>query len=239
MKYFERTYRNKISTNTLTKFYVCEQQTDLFIQADLDLSMQARVSVHLYRSHLNDYIKSHPYFLTSLRPLPKDNFALPIVKTMLDASACARVGPMASVAGAIAEFVGRDLLDYSTNVIVENGGDIYLKTTKELIVGVFAGESPLSYKIAIKIKPDETPLGVCTSSRTVGHSLSLGIADAICVKASTASLADAAATAIGNRVKKKSDIKNALEAGKNIQGVSGVLIILENQFGVIGDMELV
>ncbi len=105
-------------------------------------------------------------------------------------------------------------------------------------IAIFAGESPLSYRIALKIKPNETPMGLCTSSGTVGHSLSLGIADAVCVKARTASIADAAATAIGNRVKNKSDIKKALEAGKNIKGVLGILIIVGNQFGVIGDMEL-
>ncbi|OPY10211.1 MAG: hypothetical protein A4E66_01611 [Syntrophus sp. PtaB.Bin001] len=238
MKYFERTYRNKIGVNNLISFSVCEQQTDLFIQADMDLSTQARASVHIYRSHLKDYIKSNPSFLTSLRPLPNDPFALPIVRTMLEAAICARVGPMAAVAGAIAEYVGSDLSAFSKNLIIENGGDIYLKTTRELNIAIFAGESPLSYKIALKIKPNDKPMGICTSSGTVGHSLSLGIADAVCVKAWTASIADAAATAIGNRVKNKSDIKKALEAGKNIKGVLGILIIVGNQFGVIGDMEL-
>jgi len=100
------------------------------------------------------------------------------------------------------------------------------------------GKSPLSYRIALKIHPEDTPLGICTSSATVGHSLSLGIADAVCVKAKSAVLADAAATAIGNIVQNQGDIKKALEASKKIQGVLGVLIIVEKSMGVIGNMEL-
>jgi len=238
MKYFQRTYRNHISTNSLTSFHVCEQQTDLFIQADDDLTSQTIASVNLYRNHLKNYIQSHPEFLTSLRPLPNNNLAPPIVKTMLKASALVNVGPMAAVAGAISEFVGNDLLNYTSSVIIENGGDIFLKATKELNIAIFAGESPLSYQIALRIKPDETPLGICTSSATVGHSMSFGKADAVCVKAKSAALADAAATAIGNRVKGTSEIKNSLEAGKRIRGVLGILIIMKKQMGVIGDMEL-
>jgi uncharacterized protein len=238
MEYVQRTYRNFVAGNSLTSFQICEEQTDLFIRADLDLSRQASASVYLNRNHLKNYIQSHPFFLTALRPLPEDPLAPPIVQTMLKAGRCAGVGPMAAVAGAMAEFVGHDLLKDTSTIIVENGGDIYLKTTRELNIAVFAGSSPLSYQIALKIKPGETPLGICTSSATVGHSLSFGIADAVCVKAKSAALADAAATAIGNSVQKKREIKNSLEAGKNIRGVLGILIIVENAMGVIGDMEL-
>jgi len=238
MEYVQRTYRNQISSKYLTSFHICEEQTDLSIQADQDLTEPARVSVHLHRNHLENYISSHPLFLTSLRPLPEDPLAPPMVKMMLKAGRCARVGPMAAVAGAMAELVGKDLLNDTSNVIIENGGDIYLKSTRELNIAVFAGKSPLSYQIALRINPGETPLGICTSSATVGHSLSLGIADAVCVKAKSAALADAAATAIGNRVHKKSEIKNVLETGKHIPGVLGILIIVENQMGVIGDMTL-
>lgn len=148
------------------------------------------------------------------------------------------MGPMAAVAGAVAEFVGRDLLKHSANVIVENGGDLFVRAKQEIHIAIFAGESPLSYKIALKVKPEETPLGICTSSATVGHSLSFGIADAVCVKAESAALADAAATAIGNRVREPREIKNALEAGTQLPGVMGILIVAGSQMGVIGEMEL-
>ena len=238
MKYLQRTYRNRFSTNFPASFHVCEEQTDLFIQADKDLSSQAMSSIHLYRNHLKEYISFHPEFLTALRPMPIDDLAPPIVKTMLRASRCVNVGPMAAVAGAVAEYVGKDLLKDTSSVIVENGGDIFLKARKEINIAIFAGESPLSYKITLRIKPDKTPIGICTSSATVGHSVSFGKADAVCVKAKSTALADAAATAIGNRVKEISDIKDALESGMHIQGILGILIILGKQMGVIGDMEL-
>jgi hypothetical protein len=93
-------------------------------------------------------------------------------------------------------------------------------------------------KIAIRISPVETPIGVCTSSATVGHSLSFGIADAVCVTSKSAVLADAAATRIGNRIKRKEDIKNAIEEGLNITGVRGVLVIVGETMGAAGDIEL-
>jgi ApbE superfamily uncharacterized protein (UPF0280 family) len=123
-------------------------------------------------------------------------------------------------------------------VIVENGGDIYLNAERDVTVGIFAGESVLSYKINLLLKREKMPLGVCTSSGTVGHSLSFGNADAVCVISQSSIMADAAATAIGNLVKSKKDIKIALERGIEIKGVSGILIIVGNTFGAIGEIEL-
>ena len=141
---------------------------------------------------------------------------------------------MASVAGAIAEHVGKDLLKTSANVMVENGGDIYLNVKDNVSIGIFAGDSPLTGKIALSIAAKETPLGICTSSGTVGHSLSFGIADAVCIKSNSAALADAAATSVGNLIKKKSDIKKGLERAMAIQGVLGVLIITGNTLAIQG-----
>jgi ApbE superfamily uncharacterized protein (UPF0280 family) len=145
---------------------------------------------------------------------------------------------MAAVAGALAESVSKDLLKLSEEVIVENGGDIYLATSKERTIGIYAGNSPLSFKIGFVIGPEDSPLGVCTSSGTVGHSLSFGKADAVSVLSKSAGLADAAATAIGNIVKEKRDIELGLERGKEIEGVSGMLIILGDKMGVWGDVKL-
>jgi ApbE superfamily uncharacterized protein (UPF0280 family) len=146
---------------------------------------------------------------------------------------------MAAVAGAMAQFVGRDLLSLTPNVIVENGGDIFLKCKDNINIGIFAGESPLSDRLAIRVGPEEMPVGICTSSATVGPSLSLGRADAVCVRSSSAALADAAATAVGNRVKTKKDIKKALAFGSQIKDVRGILIILGDELGVWGEMELI
>lgn len=146
---------------------------------------------------------------------------------------------MGAVAGAVAEYVGRDLLAYSEEVIIENGGDIFIRTTFPLTVAILAGGSPLSGKLGVRIDSPESPVGVCTSSGTVGHSLSLGRADAAVVISASAALADAAATAIGNRVSDKADIASATHLGENIDGVLGVAVILDDKMGAWGQVELV
>ncbi len=235
----ERTYRNKVFRHDLVSYQVKVRETDLCISSDTDLTEAALQSVHKHRGHLESYIRIHPDFLTSLTPLEEDHLAPDIVRDMLKVSGLTGVGPMASVAGAVAEHVGRDLLLQNHNVIVENGGDIYLNTFRDITVGIFAGDSPLSEKIALRVHPSEMPLGICTSSATVGPSLSLGRADAVCVKCRSAVLADAAATAIGNLSKTKADIRKAIQAGSGISGVLGILIIMEAELGVWGKMELV
>lgn len=239
MIYEERTYRNLISKNNLKTFNITIAESDLFISSDIDLSISAKKSLLHHRSLLENYIKKHPQFLTSLLPLPEDNLAPAIVRDMLINSSICGVGPMASVAGAIAQFVGDDLFDFTETLIIENGGDIYLKSKDKLTVSVYAGESPLSYKVNFIVKPENTPLGVCTSSATVGPSLSFGKADAVCVISPSATLADAAASAIGNKVKSKRDIKSVLDFGIKIKGVTGIIIIMGSEMGAMGEVELI
>jgi uncharacterized protein len=234
----ERSYRNRILNNNLTTFNVTVRESDIFVRADYDLKEITLSAIHKYRSYLNAYIDSHPEFLTSLRPVQFDDFAPPVIRDMIIAGRKADVGPMAAVAGAIAEYVGKDLLQYSKNVILENGGDIFIASQHDIHVGILAGNSPLSDKLSIIIHREEMPMGICTSSGTVGHSLSFGKADAVCVKAKSVALADATATAIGNLVKSQRDISRALEIGMKIDEIIGIIVIIEDQFGAIGDIEL-
>jgi hypothetical protein len=236
--YEKRTYRNLVKTDDLIKFEVVVKETDLLVRAERDLSQDTRESVLKYRHQLETYIAMNPEFQKSLVPLTDDLYAPEIVKEMILTSQLAHVGPMAAVAGAMAEWVSKDLLKFSKEVIVENGGDIFLATSKERTIGIYAGDSPLSFKIGIAISPEETPLGICTSSGRVGPSLSLGKANAVCVLAKSSTLADAAATAVGNVVKEKKDIEWGLERGKGIVGVLGTLIIVEEKMGVWGNIKL-
>jgi ApbE superfamily uncharacterized protein (UPF0280 family) len=121
---------------------------------------------------------------------------------------------------------------------VENGGDIFLKISRKRTVGIYAGDSPLTGKIGLEISPQDTPLGVCTSSGTVGHSLSFGKADAVVILAESAALADAAATAIGNRVNLPEDVNSAIDFCKNIRGLKGIVIIIGKNVGVWGEVKL-
>jgi ApbE superfamily uncharacterized protein (UPF0280 family) len=239
MKYQERVYRNKVTNHYLKSFHVCVRETDLLICSDIDLTKYALHSIYKFRGFIESYIKVHPEFLSSLAPLVYDEFAPDIVRDMLKTTSVAFVGPMASVAGAIAEYVCNDLLIHSKNVIVENGGDIFLNTDSDVRVAIFAGDSPLSYNVNILLKREKMPIGICTSSGTVGHSLSFGKADAVCVISKSSTMADAAATAVGNMVQNKNDMKVALERGITIDGVLGIAIIVGEHFGAIGDVELV
>ncbi len=239
MKYRERTYRNSISKGNLISFEVKVRETDLYICADTDCTDAALKSVRKHREYIEGYIRYNPSFVDSMTPVEPDPFVPEIIREMVEASGRCGVGPMASVAGAIARHVGLDLMEYSENVIIENGGDIFLRLlNRDATVGIFAGDSPLSYKVSIKLNSGDTPFGICTSSGTVGYSKSFGRADAVCVTSQSATLADAAATSICNRVKGEGHIKTTLDYGIGIEGILGVLIIVGDKLGVRGDMEL-
>jgi len=238
-EYLTRTYRDFSVRGDLTAFSVSREETDLYIRAERDLSQPALQAVLYCRKEIEEYILVHPVFRTVLHPLPPDPKAPAIVRHMLAAAEKARVGPMAAVAGAIAEHVGRELARLSKEVIVENGGDIYLNTRKPTTVGIFAGKAALSGRIGVRIPQERTPCGICTSSGTVGPSLSFGRADAVTVWAPDTALADAAATAIGNLISGPGDIEPALEKAGQIPGLLGVVAILGDKVGLWGEMEIV
>jgi hypothetical protein len=234
-----RTYRTRMAREGLVPFQVTVKETDLFILAARDLSAEARRVVVQERAQLEAYIAVHPEFLSALTPWSDDPFAPPLVRDMVAAGGRAGVGPMAAVAGAIAERVGHSLLALSSEVIVENGGDIFLAVTHPATLALYAGQSPLSYRVGLRVHPADTPLGVCTSAGTVGHSLSFGRADAACVLAPAASLADALATALGNRVRQAGDIAAALDWLAGIPGVLGGVVVVGEHLGAWGRVELI
>ena len=235
-----RHYRKWVESGDLVSFEVKERETDLLILAEKKLENQARESILSNRSDIENYIKRYPYFYNSLEPIDAEGDAPEIVKKMCLAGRRAGVGPMAAVAGAIAEFVGRDLLAFSGQVIIENGGDIFIRTLRPRILGIFAGEkSPYTGKLAIEIPSAEKGTGVCTSSGTVSHSLSFGRADAVVIISDDTALADAAATAAANVVKAPDQIMKGIERAKSIEGVKGALIIAGDKLGSWGEIKLV
>lgn len=239
LNYVERTYRDLSASPRWTSFTVSEGETDLYIKADRDLTAQALREVLRLRSEIQAYMDRRPVFRTSLVPLAPDPQAAGIVRDMLEAATLASVGPMAAVAGAIAEHVGRCLRAFCREVIVENGGDIYLDLEAPAVVALFAGSSPLSMRIGIRVPAEETPCGICTSSGTVGPSLSFGRADAVTVWARSTILADAAATALANRIQSAEDVEGVLEASSGIPGLKAVAVIVGDQIGWKGPLDLV
>jgi len=239
--YRHRSYRQQVGDSQLIACQVQVRETDLQILAPIEVRQAALHLVVQYRNQLENYLPRQPRFLEALTPLPDDLTAPPLVRAMLQAGLITEVGPMAAVAGVIAEFVGRDLLKIPgcDEVVVENGGDIFLSRKQACNIAIFAGPSSLSNRVGLRLTPGQMPCGVCTSSASVGHSLSLGRADAVTVVAASAALADAAATCIGNLVKSKGDLGRALEVAAAIPGLTGALIIIGEELGAWGELELV
>jgi len=236
--YRKRSYRESVTVADLVKFVVREYETDLLILAERDLSDEARSSVRTVRDALTGYIGRHPAFSGALEPLTLLGDPPPVVETMAHAAYAAGVGPMAAVSGAIAERVARDLAAHSDEVIVENGGDVFLIGDTSRTVALGAGKSPFSSKVALQVTPGPDGLAVCTSSGTVGHSLSFGHADAAVVVARDGALADAAATAVGNRVVDADHIERAMRFAMSVPGVMGVVAVVGDKIGALGQIEL-
>lgn len=220
-------------------FTVVDKESDLHISAKSSIEKEAKMYLAKYRKAIKDYGDNNIEFYKSLVPLEVSENANEIIKNMATAAKDAKVGPMAAVAGAISQYVGLELLKYTDEIIIENGGDIFIKTNKTRKIMIYAGKSPFSEKIALSIAPEDTPLGICTSAGTIGHSLSFGNADAVVVLSKDTLLADATATAIGNIIKGPNDIDKGIEYGKAITGVEGILIIIDDKMGVWGKIELV
>ncbi len=238
MEYIERTYRNKIKTRDLDTFHVAVKETDLWISARGVYKKETEDIVHNLRYKLESYIRTHPEFLTTLEPCPDDPYAPGIVRDMIACSKKAGVGPMASVAGAVAQYVASGLKGLSDQIVIENGGDIYMNVSKDVTVSIFAGVSPLSDRVGIVIPESMMPVGVCSSSGRIGHSLSMGNSDVVCVISRSAVLADAAATALGNKIKTKKDLRKISEEAGTIDGVLGGVAILDDEMTAWGEVEL-
>lgn len=210
----------------MLRYTLAYKSARINVLSDKDLRVGAQERLESEYRRLEDYLAADEFFKASFTPVKAGEIAPRIARVMADAAAAAGTGPMAAVAGAIAESVGGFLASSGCrDVVAENGGDIYLKLEEEKTVGLHAGNSPFSDKLAFKIKPSETPLGVCTSAANVGHSISLGEADAVTCFADSAPLADAAATAVANEVKGADGIHEGIKKAGKIPGLKGVLLI--------------
>ena len=205
---------------------ICSPRTDVIIG-----------EVKRLRAVLEAYIARHLEFKTSLVPIKLLRDAPDIAQRMAEAAESCGVGPMAAVAGVVAEMAARSAVaSGAEEAIVENGGDIYLISPNAVSVGLFAGANPLSGRLAFHIESSEMPLSICSSSSRFGHSLSFGKCDLATVVAKSGALADAAATLTGNCVKRIEDIEPTLARVSSIQGILGVLIIKDDRVGFTGNL---
>lgn len=195
----------------------------------------AVTEIRRHRAVLDDYIAAHPAFLESLEPLPAAEDAPEIVRRMTEAAAAAGVGPMAAVAGAFAQLAGEAAAAAgSADIIIDNGGDLYLHLDHDAVVGIYSGGAFGPDTLAFLVTPEDTPLGICSSSSKLGHSLSLGNCDLATVISDNASLADAAATRLANLVKTPGDLQDALESISSIPGIRGALAVIGDRVGTAG-----
>jgi hypothetical protein len=239
-RYQKRSYRCRVDAAGLARMQIVCGQTDLDILTDRPAGRSGlREKIAAARRDIQRYIERDERFLTSLSPIPVEPGAPAIVRKMAAAARAADVGPMAAVAGALAQAVGRELARAGCReVIVENGGDIFLAARRPLTVGIYAGRKKLLGTLKLVVRAAQMPQAICTSSGTVGHSLNFGCADAAVIIAADAALADAVATATANRVRHKADLEKAIAFARSIKGVRGCLIILKNSLAAWGAVEL-
>lgn len=212
------------------------ETSDLYIRGGSDLSSHAEKIVRRLRNEIGRHIEMQNEFLTSFAPVERLAGCPDIITLMYDASELAGVGPMAAVAGAVAEAVGRELSEYTDELIIENGGDIWMKIAAPASVSIYPGGHYFD-SVALKIIPGRTPCGICTSSARIGHSFSFGKADAATVISPGAAVADAIATEVCNRVKSEDDMTDAALFGME-RGADGVVIIYRDRLVAQGAVEL-
>jgi hypothetical protein len=234
-----RTYRDFTDNGRFRAFRVKVETSDLYIKALGSLEKEAEALIKQARYEIRASIRRRPEFLTSLTPMGSVPDDSALVVRMIDAGKKAGIGPMSAVAGAVAEYVGRGLLTHSQELMVENGGDIFMRTHSDTVVGIYASESPFSGKIGLEVKGGPLPTAVCSSSATVGPSLSMGGADAAVIISRDTPLADAVATATGNMCRNERDLQDALNWACSIQGVQGALVIMGDKIGAKGDVKIV
>jgi ApbE superfamily uncharacterized protein (UPF0280 family) len=240
-----RFYRDQMGKDRFSHFTIGYKDSDLWIGIDPptfknSIAVFAQEQLVSLRTELENYITTHPEFAVSFVPVTVAQHAPTIAKIMAEAGEKAGTGPMAAVAGAFAEFIGKSIQkEFGVKeIVVENGGDIYLSVADDLIFSVFAGKSALTGKIGIEIKATETPLGICTSAGTVGPSISFGKADAVVVVSKNCAIADAYATAIGNTIKQYTDIELALNKAKTNTEIKFLLAICEGKVGLQGNFTI-
>jgi len=239
-------YRELFKSKDLVSFTVNQKETDLYVAVDRrkkrglkSIVAKTEKLVGDCRWDIENYIRKYPLFEVTFRPVAVDSDAPEIIKEMARAALLANVGPFASVAGAIAGAVGRKLSEEISDVIIENGGDVFIKTTRPRKVGIYSISDKISNRIGLEVHPIDTPLGICASSGTQGHSFSFGRADVAVAVSSSCALADACATAIGNLIKDGRDIVRGIDFARNIEGIKGAVIIKDDQFGFWGDIRII
>ena len=237
LNYQERFYRELHKSNFCLE--VSYRESDIYLSCDKPLDETIVKSLlKRYYDDIASYIRSYPNFLTSLTPWKEDPFAPPIVKDMIAASKVSGIGPFSCVAGGISWYVGKEILNYCNELILENGGDLFLKINEDKKIGIYLGGNFSPNFITVKIKKKESPFGVASSSSRFGHSLNFGRADLVTVVALDSLLADTFATVFSNKIKKIGDIEKVINEAKGYSFIKAVVVAFEGRIALWGEVEL-
>lgn len=227
--------------NLMFKECIDINQTHIRLNTDIE-NNDLKLLIHRMHSSLNSFIRLNNDFLLSLESLDYGGESLPdIVAMMVDSAKKSDVGPMACVAGSISQLCLKHLIDRGSRYsIVENGGDIAIVNNRTVLCGLYSNNKVIENRIAFKIKPSSSPLGICTSSGKIGHSISFGVSDSVTVISNSCSVADGLATRIANDVRGENSndaISNALETCEEYREFfRGVLIISGDAIGTMGKL---
>lgn len=244
-EYKDRIYRKHFRDDRWRGFVAKYKETDVWVGIDKNsfhpkmqkFTIQA---IQTLRNIIDKYLQNDTVYASALSPYNAKKNAPHIVKLMSEISYKTGIGPMGSVAGAFASYIAQELKKHFeiNEIIVENGGDIYADIKEDIDVSIFAGESTFSERIGLHIDAKESPLGICTSSGTVGPSLSFGKADAVMIVCKDALLADSYATAYANQIQVPSDIDRLLENIAYKKDILSALLVKNNKMGIIGKFEM-
>lgn len=207
-----------------------ENESDCTVVSEKKEAIQvARRQLLADRIILQKFVKAHPDWLKALNPVLSKDPPL-IVKRMEEAAEKAQVGPMAAIAGALADRMQEEMIQQVQvkTAVVENGGEIAVNSTTDIIIGLYVLTTALKANLGFRFKGENPPLGIGTSSGQFGHAISFGEADAVTIFAADAALGDAAATRVCNSVTgpdHEKAVQASLEIIDEIEGVSGAFIV--------------
>ena len=245
VEYKNRTYREHLQKERWHSFTVAYKETDLWIGIDQPSFQESipeftKSRIRALRECMEAYLKNDPNYATALVPYEAKPDAPAIFHEMSKVARQAGIGPMSAVAGAVSSLIAREIKEkYGVSeIIVENGGDIYADIQQDIDIAVFAGPSPLSEKVGLSIRADLSPLGICTSSGTVGPSLSFGKADAVMIICKNCALADTYATAFANEIQTADDITPCIEKIGKVEDILAAICIKDDKIGIHGIFDL-
>jgi len=217
--------------------HICIGETEISLTTDLKFRDLAEKAIREARWIIEEKIRSDPFFgLTydPYRPLEEDP---ELIRRMCSASTSAGVGPMASVAGAVAAYVTERLAEAGCrHAVVDNGGDISLMTNCETVIKIYSGNDSTDGVGLIIPSTGGKIVGICSSSGRIGHSISFGNSDISTVFSDDPVLSDACATALGNMISDSSDLQAAVETVCGIHGVRGCFAMIDGTVAFCGDL---